>query len=83
MRLGSGLFPAEIIFPGADFKVLLYDAQIDVHIPRHGERGPRFHHVSGVQDEFEFLLVDGSGGEQGYLKPVFEPLRVNVPGIFL
>ncbi len=60
---------------GADFEVAFDDAKVDGGVAGHRERGLRFHDVVGVEDELEFLLVDGRRGQQGGLQAVLEPHR--------
>ena len=68
--LGSGrpvvyLLPAEVILPGPHFKMVFDDAQVDIRITGHGKQGFGFHLVAVMQNEFEFLLVNGRRSQHG------------------
>ena len=61
--------------------MILGDAEVDGGVPHHGEQGFRFHDVAGMQDELEFLLVDGGGGEAGGFHAGEEPVRRRSVGL--
>ena len=60
---------------GADFKMALDNAKVDLRITGHGKQGACFNFVDISQDEPELLLVDSSRCQQGGFHAGFEPGR--------